>query len=133
MIKTLAIRLEKAFKQDPKICCTPPELDNHPGSSTEYLNSLGLSKRDLKALERMGFAIRGRTKNVWVSGETAPNGQVVGGALVPTPMRLKRPYRTPQGYIKWTSSLEDVNVPSKTLRGSGSRLRWIIVQSNSVK
>lgn len=87
--------LGKALHEDNSIGTSRDLLFNHPGSTPEYLESLGLTRSRLKRLERLGLAIRARTKNIWLTGETAPTGEVVG-----------------TGY---------------SLRGKGSRVRWILI------
>lgn len=56
-------RLKEALHQDNSITCTKEELNMAKGFSTEYLESLGLRKADLKKLERKGLAVRGYTQS----------------------------------------------------------------------
>jgi hypothetical protein len=58
---------------------------------------LGLSKADLKRLERAGMALRGYSQNVFLPGQKMPNGTLV----------------------------EDK--PGVTYRGKGHHALWIIV------
>jgi hypothetical protein len=51
--------------------CSYPvaEAETHPGFSAAEYDDLGLDKAKLKKLERLGFALRGYTKNVWLDGD----------------------------------------------------------------
>ena len=102
MRSQLHVRLEKACHEDNTIVVRPEEAHLHPGFSTDYLESLGISKMDLKLLERIGFAYRGYTKNVWLPGETMPNGKSVPND-------------------------EDSIKHGLRFHGPGHRVRWILV------
>lgn len=80
----------------PHFVTTLDKLFEHPGNTEDVLEQYGLGRKELKRLEKLGHAVRARTKNVWQTGETAPTGEVVG-----------------KGY---------------SLRGKGSRTRWILVK-----
>jgi hypothetical protein len=56
----LKVRLARAIHNDNSILSNPTKLTEAIGYSLEYLESLGLEKRDLIRLERIGKAIRGR-------------------------------------------------------------------------
>lgn len=61
-----------ALELNPAIGAYRDEIEAHVGYTTEYLESLGLSKSLLKAMERQGMAVRARTpeksghKTKWV-------------------------------------------------------------------
>jgi hypothetical protein len=53
-------RVAEAIKNDNTICATLDEIKKeNKGYTTTYMESLGLSKTDLKKLERKGLALRG--------------------------------------------------------------------------
>lgn len=53
-------RLKDAMQSAPRSFCTRETLDTHEGASTEAWEVMGLTKQDLKRLERVGIAIRAR-------------------------------------------------------------------------
>lgn len=57
---TMFDRLKLAMGQDPRIVVAAADLPQVDGFTLDYLEQLGLEKRDLKKLERMGLAVRGR-------------------------------------------------------------------------
>jgi hypothetical protein len=61
-----------AITKDPKIVTTKEQIGDHPGNDPKYLESLGLEKRHLWRLAKMGLAIKARTKNIWLPGEALP-------------------------------------------------------------
>lgn len=77
MSKALANRVKEAVFRDNTIVCSMDTIQDSPGFSTRHMQFLGLSKSDLKKLEHKGFARRGYSKNMWLPGETTPNGSVV--------------------------------------------------------
>ncbi len=77
LTKGLIDRLALALQRDHKITAIRGQEHLAEGVSTAYMQALGLSKIDLKRLESNGFALRGYTKNVWLEGETLPNGKLV--------------------------------------------------------
>ena len=70
-------RLKLATGQDSSIMVGLEEAQIHPGNEPEYLSQLGLEKKHLKRLEKLGIAFRAYSKNIWLAGETMPNGKVV--------------------------------------------------------
>lgn len=52
-------RLRLAVGQDPSIIVHESKIEEAKGVPESYLEDLGLTKADLKRLERYGFAIRG--------------------------------------------------------------------------
>lgn len=56
-------RIEKALQANPNIVVSPKDIENTLGFELEYLESLGITKSDLKRLERHGLAVRGYTNN----------------------------------------------------------------------
>lgn len=52
-------KVRLALGQDSTIAVTRAELETAEGKTEAYLDSLGLSRTDLKRLERKGFALRG--------------------------------------------------------------------------
>lgn len=80
MIKdSIAKRMVKAIEKDPSIVATVEDIrdSKHAGSTAAHLESLGLSKSDLKALEAAGCAFQARTRNIWGPGEVSPDGREV--------------------------------------------------------
>lgn len=57
-------RLEKALKINPGLATFRDDLANAKGYPLPFLEALGLTKMDLKKLERAGFALRGYTQNI---------------------------------------------------------------------
>lgn len=53
-------RLLDALEACPSMAITQEELKDAKGYSTQELEAVGLTKADLKLLEREGYAIRGR-------------------------------------------------------------------------
>jgi hypothetical protein len=74
---TIWTRLRAAIEADPSIVRESGQVVPHSGFRQDYLMSLGLLKSDLKKLERGGMAVRQYSKNIWVPGETLPNGSTV--------------------------------------------------------
>jgi len=70
-------RLRLALSQDQNIVVSPEEALTHPGFPVEHFEELGMTKADLKKLVRIGACMRGYIKNVWLPGETMPNGMPV--------------------------------------------------------
>lgn len=128
MKSQLAQRLRKAIEEDPGIICARKDVHKHPGVAESHLEWLGLSRNDLKRLERFGLALRAYTKNVWLPGEVLPNGKVADGGYTTLSVRSPVTYSTGRGsnMSKRSSEMYDIQVPNKTYRGSGSRLRWVI-------
>jgi hypothetical protein len=91
-------RLRLALSQDQNIVVSAEEALTHPGFPVDHFEELGLTKTDLKKLNRIGAALRGYTKNVWLPGETMPNG-----VTVPT------------------------DKPGIQYRGNGHRVRWVLI------
>lgn len=69
--------LTEAINADPAIITTRDLIMTHPGNIPENLGRLGLTKQHLRRLERMGLAIRAYTKNIWLPGESAPDGKEI--------------------------------------------------------
>ncbi len=57
--KSLMLRLAEAIDMAPSIAVTRDNLDKVVGFKEGYLDAMGLSKQDLKRLERAGLALRG--------------------------------------------------------------------------
>lgn len=76
--KSLVKRMQTALETDNSIIATRNDLEEGKVKpvTTEYLESLGLSKADLKKLYNWGFASKLYTKNFWAPGETLPNNKV---------------------------------------------------------
>lgn len=65
-------RVKFAAERDPEILIAPSALESTLGSDQDYLNDvLGITKQDLKRLERLGLAIKARysTENQNPSGK----------------------------------------------------------------
>ena len=56
---TLEEKLSSALLLDPDIIIDRSEYQEYTGSTERYLVSLGLTRSDLKKLERVGRAVRG--------------------------------------------------------------------------
>jgi hypothetical protein len=117
---TLSEKVNLALGQDKAIVCSKHELGTR-GFSEEYLSQLGLGRNDLKRLERLGVAIRMYTKNVWLPGETMPNGKKAEGTY--SQLEVKGNNRKHEKKRETTT----IQVPSTTYRGSGSRVQWILL------
>lgn len=76
-MSTLKDRVLKALQGDNSIVVSRDKLHEHKGFTQPYMESLGLSKVDLKKLERHGLAARGYTKNTYTEGDKLPNGNEV--------------------------------------------------------
>ncbi len=76
-MNTLWERLKMAIGQDGSIIRKESEVTPHSGFKQQYLIDLGLTKADLKKLERGGMALRQYSKNSWLPGETLPSGTEV--------------------------------------------------------
>lgn len=61
--KRLIEKLAELEKTLPNLVVPKNLVGAHAGFTTEYLEAAGLSKQDLKRLERAGVAVRGRTNN----------------------------------------------------------------------
>lgn len=110
--KALLERVKVACERNPSIVVPLAELENSLGFGEEHFEWLGLSKADLKKLSRTGLAVRAYTKNIWLPGEIMPNGKVAPGAYAEVPDRVTK---------------EMVSAPTSTMRGSGHRVRWILI------
>lgn len=55
----LKLRVQQAVENDPSILVDRKDIQNTKGHSLSYLAMLGLTKMDMKKLERNGLAIRG--------------------------------------------------------------------------
>lgn len=73
--RTLIQRVVEATNIDPNIIKSKSEAQTFPGYTTEYMQTLGLSKSDLKKLANKGLALKGYTKNEWKAGEVLPDGK----------------------------------------------------------
>lgn len=60
MKQKLKLKLINALKQDKGIMTTAELIVHRQGEKEDYLEELGLTKRDLKLLERERVVIRGR-------------------------------------------------------------------------
>ncbi len=58
-------KLIAALEKDRTIVSDLESVGKHPGNSEDYLGTLGLERKDLKRLERYGFAVRGYTPNTF--------------------------------------------------------------------
>ena len=70
-------RVKRALEQDNTLVTDWDKLSKAKGFTEDYLNFLGLTKSDLKTLERHGMAVRGHTQNVFMAGDSLPNGKTV--------------------------------------------------------
>lgn len=61
----------------PNFVTTLEKIYDHPGSTENILEQYGLGRKELRRLEKLGHAVRARTKNVWTNGEKLPNGREV--------------------------------------------------------
>lgn len=66
-----------AMETNPRLFVARGEPVAIAGYQERHMELYGLGRRDLKALEKLGYAMRGYTKNYWAGGETLPNGRVV--------------------------------------------------------
>lgn len=57
---SLFLKVKHAIQEDSSVAAFPTTLENHQGTSEERFKELGLTRDDLKRLERCGLAIRGR-------------------------------------------------------------------------
>lgn len=73
----LVDRVKRALEINKNIAVDISELGTARGFTQNEMAELGLSKVDLKKLERKGLAARGYTKNTWGAGETLPSGKEV--------------------------------------------------------
>lgn len=86
MNKRLIDVVKKALEQDNTLAASKGELEKAVGHTEEYLAYLGLSRNDLKKLERQGLALRGYAQEVKKTalGRTVKGDSVrwilVGGA-----------------------------------------------------
>lgn len=80
-LKTALENVKLAELQVPKAVATPDTYKQHPGLTEDDWQQLGVTKSDLKRLERAGFAKRGRTKNYWGPGEELPTGKIIGEGI----------------------------------------------------
>lgn len=62
-MRKIVERIQLAIGQNPSILVHRKDLYSSEGFSEDYLVSLGLTRSDLKRLERGGLAVRGRTDN----------------------------------------------------------------------
>lgn len=62
MNKRLIDVVQKALAADPKIAVDKAELEHSSGHTEDYMQSIGLTRNDLKKLERQGLAMRGYAK-----------------------------------------------------------------------
>jgi hypothetical protein len=69
--------MARAIEINPKVATTLEAVGTHEGTSPAHLELLGLDRPTLRRLERLGLAIRARTKNVWLPGEGTPDGRPV--------------------------------------------------------
>lgn len=97
MREGLKQRLEAALIKDNTIVVDKKEVGTCKGFSEQYLGELGITKADLKRLERAGMALKGLTQNIFTKGQSMPNGKIV----------------------------EDNDFVS--YRGDGHRKRWILI------
>lgn len=58
MKNALKQKLDNALTLDPTISVSEEEIDQCTGSSESYMQELGLTRRDLKLLERDKIAVR---------------------------------------------------------------------------
>jgi hypothetical protein len=81
-----------AISQDSSIATTKEKFFEHPGNDAKYLDDLGLSEKHLKRLEKMGYAVRAYTKNIWMPGEPTPDNK---------PVKPGTTARGPGHRVKW--------------------------------
>lgn len=77
MKNALAAKYAEAMRLNPKLAVTEKELLSSTGFEEAYFEHFGLTRRDLKNLEKLGLALRGYPKNIYLPGERLPTGKVV--------------------------------------------------------
>jgi len=120
-------KLLEIAEKHPEILVKKEDLSKAEGFSLPYYKSIGLGKNDLRRLERLGVAIRGYSQNIWVSGDTLPNGKVVPGEMAIVEVEKTKQYLDTRKYVRTMKYTEEVKVPQMSVRGNGHKPLWIIV------
>lgn len=112
MKEALSDKYRLALMADKGVACPRAEIPTHPGRSEAHLDDVcGLSRQDLKNLERLGLAVRGYSRNYWESGDVHPHTEKV----------------IPMGEMKNPFTGEMVEY-KKQFRGKGSRCMWVLIK-----
>lgn len=91
-------KYRKAIELNSNLGTPRSQAHLHPGHSEAYYELFGLSRKDLKNLERLGCAVRGYTNNYWGPGQTLPSGNVVNEEVQ---------YRGPGHRLRWLLITEE--------------------------
>ena len=124
-------RMTEALKIDPNIVGTPEDVTagKNSGYPLEYFEELGMTLGDLLRLERAGLAFRFRTKNIYLPGETMPNGKEVPRAGNEYMMEVVDRVKVFNEYGSTrTQKVKMSKIFHKfSMRGKGSRVLWLLV------
>lgn len=117
--------LRDAVLLNPQILVPKAEVRKARGVTERALADLGVSRKDLKRLERMGLAIRAYTQNMFPpkEDETAPDGK---SAWAEVPILYTDEYQDSRGYTRKQQRIEMERRPRYWYRGKGHELRWVI-------
>lgn len=117
--------LKAAVVLNPQIVVPKSEVKTAKGLTEPMLAAFGLTRKDLKRLERKGLAIRAYTQNIFPprEDEKAPDGK---SAWAIVPVVYTDHFQTSQGYDRKVKRLEDESRPRYWYRGKGHQVKWII-------
>ena len=109
--KTQVVKKYQALKLMAPECCfdSIEAASMSPGFSEAWFEGRGITRNELKVLERMGLAVRGYTKNYWESGDEHPTtGEPI-----------------PMGKSRFAGQEFEFK---KQYRGKGSKVVWVLMQ-----
>jgi hypothetical protein len=124
MKQDLLRRYEEAIRNNPKIASFKSELKTHQGTSLEDIEKLGLNKKDLLRLSRLGLAVKAYTRNFF--DPPADNE----AAWYEADITYKDAFIDSRGYVKYEKRVEKEKRPKYRHTGSGMRARWILIVPN---
>lgn len=113
-----------AIERDPSVGSLQEGLKDHKGVPLEHMETLGLSKKELRRLIRLGLAVKGYTRNFFDPPETDEK------AWIEVPITYKDAYQHPNGYVRYEKRVEMEKRPLYRKHGQGMRARYILIVRN---
>lgn len=127
MSKALVEKINFALSKEPNLLVPRQDTFKHQGYPESYFDALGITRSDLKRMERIGFALRGYTKNAWFPGDIMPNGRPAPGEWSVLDIKGRVAYKDIRGYTRYMEAFNETKIPSQVWRGRGHEVRWVLV------
>lgn len=125
MANQTLVKYREAIAKDPTIVVSKENVRTHQGCTPEQLEALGLGKKELLRLSRLGLALKAHTTNIFPPKEDEEN------AWAEVPVVYYDEFVDSRGYERRTKRIEIERRPRYWYRGKGMRTRWILLAEGS--